>query len=135
VVVLGGGRPPSAMPSGVRLFDVAVAGRAGVFADCATTFDHEALAFAHPDMAFSLHSEGAAPQTPFSPGQGDLAEAADLGYDAVYVGTDHLDQGLKAAPLAFGPGRETCWLWPELPPGAFRQRRLAATVDTAGRAR
>lgn len=130
VVLLGDVSPPPRNLGPIRLLTAKTAGRAGVFPGPDAAFDREALAFAHPDMAFFVHDQAASVcQEPFQAAQGSLAEAADSGYDAVYVGSDQLSQGLAAAPLALGPGRETFWLWPELSPEAFRRRRVAAEVD------
>ena len=62
------------------------------------------------------------------PGPETLAEAADLGYAAVYAAETRRQEGLAAAPLVLGPGRETMWLWPGLTPRTFRRRLLAAGV-------
>lgn len=128
VVVLGDVRLPPASAGGLRCLTAGVAGRAGVFSGPDAAFDPEALAFAHPDMTFFVH--GPADALPsFAPVATGLAEAAELGYDAVYVGGDRLEAGLDAAPLALGPGRETFWFWPQLPPEVFRRRRVAAAVS------
>ena len=134
VVLLGDVRRLPGWPSAIRLFDLAVAGRAAVYADAQTAFDAEALAFAHPDLTFFLYGQDVPSLDRFcpGPGPGNLAEAAELGYDAVYAAPGQFAPGLAAAPLVLGPGRETCWLWPDLTPEAFRRRRLAAAVDVAG---
>ena len=89
------------------------------------------MAFAHPDMAFFIHGE-ACPELPgFAAGQGELAQAADGGYDVVYAAPRLLPLALCAAPLALGPGRETFWLWPRLTPHVLRRCRLGAAVAPA----
>jgi len=130
VVLLGHIPPPLGSLGRIRLLTAETTGRVGVFSGPDTAFDREALTFAHPDMAFFVHGQAATPcQEPFQAARGALSEATDLGYDAVYVGQDELSQGLAAAPLALGPGRETFWFWPELSPEAFRRRKVAAVVD------
>ncbi len=129
VVFLDGVSPPADV-AGLRLFSARVRGRAGIFPGPDAAFDREALAFAHPDLAFGVHGAADAPaEGPFQAAPGSLAAAGGLGYDAVYVGRDRLEQALDVAPLVLGPGRETFWLWPGLSPEAFRRRRVAAVVD------
>ncbi|MHC1789174.1 hypothetical protein [Solidesulfovibrio sp.] len=126
VVVLGGLRLPTAIPAAVEVYEARIARRAGVFAERDAAFDTDALDFAHPDMAFFQHG-GVCPDRPsWASGPGGLAEALPLGYDAVYAAPARVSEALAAAPLVLGPGRETFWLWPKLPPRIFRVRRLAA---------
>ena len=128
VVVLGELALPPRLPFDLTVFSARIAGRAGVFGPHEAGFDHEALAFAHPDMAFVRHG-GPCPDLPaWTAGPGGLAEAAGCGYDAVYVAPQPGLSDLAAAPLVLGPGRETFWLWPQLPCEAFRVRRLGAAV-------
>ena len=128
VVVLGDVPLPAKLPAALAVHTARIAGRAGVFDQDGTGFDADALTFAHPDMAFFAHS-GPCPELPsFAAGQGELAQAAACGYDAVYTTSERLPQALAVAPLALGPGRETFWLWPQLPPQVLRVRRLGAAV-------
>jgi len=130
VVVLGDVPLPPRLPQGIAVHTLRIAGRAGIF-DQDDRFDADALAFAHPDMAFFAHGGRCPELPPFAAGQGELAQAAANGYDAVYAAPQHLPQALTAAPLALGPGRETFWLWPQLPPELLRVRRLSAAVSAA----
>ncbi len=126
VVILGDLALPAGMPPSLDVRRAAVAGKSGVFGP---GFDAEALAFAHPDCTFHSH-EGFCPELPgWLPGQGSLSEAGQAGYDAVYVATSDALALAADAPLCLGPGREGFWLWPHLPPEAFRRRRFAAGVD------
>ena len=128
VVVLGEIALPPRLPLALAVHPARIAGRAGVFGPGETDFDLDALTFAHPDMAFVRH-DGPCPDLPaWTAGQGGLADAADYGYDAVYVAPQPGFSDLPAAPLVLGPGRETFWLWPHLPCEAFRVRRLGAAV-------
>ena len=128
LVVLGDVPLPARLPDNLCVHVARIAGRAGVFDQDDACFDADALAFAHPDMAFFTH-DGRCPERPsFVAGQGDLPQAAACRYDVVYAAPQHLPQALTVAPLALGPGRETFWLWPQLPPEVFRVRRLSAAV-------
>ncbi len=129
VVLLDGVDAPVKGADGLRLLPARVAGRSGLFAGAGATFDREALAFAHPDMRFFLHGDPGPVSPPFVAAPAYLAEAAGFGYDAVYAAPDGFDAARRAAPLVLGPGRETLWLWPQLPPDAFRRVRLTAAVE------
>jgi hypothetical protein len=121
VLLDGAPRPGRDPGASLRLLSATVAGRALVQDGPEGAFDREALRFAQPDLA--LDEAGAAPQASDA-----LVMGADSGYDAVYVGDGRLDAVPDEVPLVLGPGRESCWLWPQLPPEAFRRVRLAASV-------
>jgi hypothetical protein len=126
VVLLGDLPLPNGIAAGLDVRRAAVAGKAGVFGP---GFDAQALSFAHPDCTFYCH-DGPCPELPgWRPGQGSLAQAGLAGYDAVYVATRDALALPADAPLCLGPGREGFWLWPHLPPEAFRRRRFAVVVD------
>ena len=126
VVVLGDLPLPSGLPTSLDVRRAAVAGKAGVFG---SGFDAEALSFAHPDCTFFCH-EAPCPELPgWQAGQGSLSQAEQAGYDAVYVAPSDATTLAGDAPLCLGPGREGFWLWPHLPPEAFRRQRHAAVVD------
>ena len=128
VVVLGDVPLPAKLPAALAVHTARIAGRAGVFYQDGAGFDADALTFAHPDMAFFVHS-GSCPELPsFAAGQGDLAQAGACGYDVVYATPQQLPLALTVAPLALGPGWETFWLWSHLPPQVLRVRRLGAAV-------
>jgi hypothetical protein len=129
LVLLDGLAAPRDLPPALRIVRLRTAGTIGVFPEAGADFDWEALAFAQPDLTVRVHGGACPEQESFVAAQGTLAEAAQLGYDAVYVAEARLDAGLAAAPLALGPGRETLWLWPEISPRTFRRRRLAAGVQ------
>jgi hypothetical protein len=128
VVLLDGVATAPASSPGLLTLQARTAGRIGVFADPGADFDWEALAFAQPDLTVCVHGRPCPEGTPCLAVAGGLAEAAGLGYDAVYVAEAERDAGLEAAPLALSPGRETLWLWPGLSPRTFRRRRLGAGV-------
>ncbi|MFP5258559.1 MAG: hypothetical protein ACLGQH_06015 [Acidobacteriota bacterium] len=131
VMVLGDVSLPARLPAALDVHVARIAGRAGVFVQDDACFDADALAFAHPDMDFFVHG-GACPElSAFAAGQGELAQAADCGYDVVYAAPHLLPLALSVAPLALGPGRETFWLWPQLAPHVLRRRRLGAAVAFA----
>lgn len=126
VVVLGDLALPAGVAQSLDVRRAVVAGKAGVFG---SGFDAEALSFAHPDGTFYCH-DGPCPELPgWLPGQGSLSEAGHADYDAVYVATSNALTLAADAPLCLGPGREGFWLWPHLPPEAFRRRRFTAVVD------
>ena len=130
VVLLDGLAAPAVAPGGPALLSARVGGRAGVFPGPDADFDWEALAFAHPDLTFCVHGAPVPEAGPFVAGTGGLAEAAELGYDAVYAGEAGRTAALAAAPLVLGPGRESLWLWPGLAPETFRLRRFHARATS-----
>lgn len=130
VVVLDGLATPVTSASGPAIVSARVGGRVGVFPGPDADFDWDALAFAQPDLTVCVHGGSVPDRTSFVAADGTLAEAAALGYDAVYVGDVQGEAALAAAPLSLGPGRETLWLWPQLPPGMFRRQQLQARVTT-----
>ena len=126
LVILSDLALPVGIPAGLDVRRAAVAGKAGVFGP---GFDAQALSFAHPDATFYCH-DGPCPELPgWLPGQGNLSEAGQIGYDAVYVAASDALALAADAPLCLGPGREGFWLWPHLLPEAFRRQRFAAVVD------
>jgi len=130
VVLLDGAPfPNESLAAGLRLLSAKTSGRCGILCGPDDDLDHEALLFAQPDMAFGVHGRDGNCPAPFVPAPGGLAEAADCGYDALYVAREAVSRALGAAPLALAPGRETFWLWPQLTPDAFRRVATAAAVD------
>ena len=128
IVVLDGLAAPATGPTGPQVFHARVAGRVGIFPEADTPFDWDALAFAQPDLTLCVHGGSAPDQAPFVAAAGTLADAAGLGYDAVYVGDAKAEAALAVARLSLGPGRETLWLWPQLGPEVFRRRHWQARV-------
>ena len=126
VVLLGELILPAGISPGLDVRRAAVAGKAGVFGP---GFDAAALSFAHPDCTFYSHDGQCPERSGWQTGQGSLAEAGQAAYDAVYVAADEALALAADAPLCLGPGREGFWLWPHLPPEAFRRQRFAAVVD------
>lgn len=121
VLLDGVDRPARDPGDSLRFLTAKVAGRVLVADRATATFDREALAFAQPDLTLEP-----------APGPAALANGADSGYDALYCGEGPWEAVTGSAPLVLGPGRESCWLWPQLPPEAFRRVRLAASVIDQG---
>ena len=120
VLLDGAPRPALAACPGLVLHEAVTRGRALVADGPQERFDREALAFAQPDLA--LIDAASLPDDALD----CLAKGAISGYDAVYAGSGADPAFADAAPLRLGPGRETFWLWPQLPPEAFRRVRVAA---------
>lgn len=120
VLLDGAPRPALAACPGIVLHEATTRGRALVADGLKERLDREALAFAQPDLEF-VDAASLAGDAP-----GALAKDAISEYDAVYVGDGADPAFAEAASLRLGPGRETFWLWPQLPPGAFRRVRIAA---------
>ncbi|EFL53218.1 conserved hypothetical protein [Solidesulfovibrio fructosivorans JJ]] len=130
VVLLDGVAPP-AKPDDtgtLQSLTAKTSGRCGILCGPDDGLDREALRFAQPDMAFSVHSHDEHWGAPFAVAPGGLAEATECGYDALYVAPGDVRRALGAAPLVLAPGRETFWLWPRLSPDAFRRVATAAAV-------
>ena len=120
VLLDGAPRPALAACPGIVLHEAVTCGKALVSDSPQERLDREALAFAQPDLEFvdAASLPGDAPDA--------LAQGAVSGYDAVYAGSGADPAFAEAAPLCLGPGRESFWLWPQLPPEAFRRVRIAA---------
>lgn len=128
LVLLDGLAAPRDLPDAVLPRIARTTGRVGVFPEDGAAFDWDALAFAQPDLTKCVHAGACPDREGFTPAAGALAEAADLGYAAVYAAETRHEAGLAAAPLVLGPGRETVWLWPGLTPRTFRRRLLSVGV-------
>lgn len=120
VLLDGAPRPALAACPGIARHDAVTRGKALVADGPEGRLDREALAFAQPDLELvdAASLAGDAPAT--------LAKDAISEYDAVYVDDGADPAFAEAASLRLGPGRETFWLWPQLPPEAFRRVRIAA---------
>lgn len=85
--------------------------------------DVDLLAWAHPDMKLvSVNVENADPDD-FTGFSGCEAFAAFVGDPEV------IDLVPDSVPLMLGPGQEGCWIWPDLEPSFFLQRRLALVTE------
>ncbi len=49
----------------------------------------------------------------------------DATLHAIFCGAEEAGAWLGSAPLVLTPGQESCWLWPDLEPGFFRERRIS----------
>ncbi len=94
-----------------------------------STFDLEALAFVHPDIAFSVFGMKVPLPTDNFSYEGDAFESFIKAVgDVVYAPADRLDQALAKARLVLGPGQEGCWLWPDLHPVHFQHHSTSWTI-------
>ncbi|UZP68393.1 hypothetical protein N1030_05290 [Desulfovibrio mangrovi] len=91
--------------------------------------DEGLLSWAHPDLAcIRLDEERLAL---LREGEAELPFASDTqGPVLAFAGSsDCIDVVPDFIPLMIGPGQEGCWVWPELEPGFFMQRRLTLVTE------
>jgi len=92
------------------------------------TFDLEALAFIHPDIAFTVFgAEAELPGSNFSRAEGGFDEFLKLSSDVAYLPQDRMAAASGRVKLALGPGLEGSWLWPDLHSLHFQFRSAAWT--------
>lgn len=90
-------------------------GPLGVWRDSAEDLDLEALAFAQPDAAVEAWGAGRfLPGVHFRKKSGRFESFLKQGYPVVYVPAARREACLEAALAVFGPGTESCWIWPGL---------------------
>jgi hypothetical protein len=112
---------------------LAAVAEAGVWMEDAGDFDLAALRFAHPDLKVAVF--GPCPRLPdkgFSRRKGDIHKFSAGAFDAVYLPEERMAEYTGRAPLALGPGQETCWAWPGLSSEAFASPRLGWFTWCAG---
>lgn len=103
-------------------------GAAAVFLVDEAAFDLDALAFAHPDAAFTVFGADASLPAGFVRG-GDSSEAfLDAVRDVAFAPASLTGKALDRARLVLGPGQEGCWVWPGLHPEFFLFHRTAWTI-------
>jgi hypothetical protein len=91
-------------------------------AEDACEIDEELLAWAHPDLQIVRYD-------------GDNLEmvqqdaSGEGGFLALAGTPDLIDIVPDSIPLMLGPGQEGCWIWPELEPQFFMQRRLSLMTE------
>ena len=116
----GSGRLPVQSP----VFDPGVA----LFLDGPETFDLDALAFIHPDTAFTAFGADVPLPDGFVRGGEEFSAFLEEVGDAAFVPADRINDTLGHARLVLGPGQEGCWVWPELHPEFFLFHRTAWTI-------
>jgi hypothetical protein len=99
-----------------------------LFSDDREPFDLDALAFVHPDTAFTVFGADVLLPDGFVRGGGDFPAFLDAVRDVAFVPADRIGDTLDRARLVFGPGQEGCWVWPELHPEFFLFHRTAWTI-------
>lgn len=103
--------------------------QAAVWMDGDAPFDLEALAFAQPDMTFTVHGQDVSlPSAAFSRGGPDISGFLDSVREVAYTPASRVDEALDRARLVLGPGHEGCWLWPQLRPEHFQFHSTAWTI-------
>ncbi|OIQ48763.1 hypothetical protein BerOc1_03516 [Pseudodesulfovibrio hydrargyri] len=114
--------------SGLAVHTPAFDRTAALYLDDPNTFDLEALAFIHPDTAFTVFGADIPLPGGFVRGGKDFPAFLDAVRDVAFVPADRIGDALDRARLVFGPGQEGCWVWPELHPGFFLHHRTAWTI-------
>jgi hypothetical protein len=114
--------------SGLAVYAPAFDREAALFLDGPETFDLDALAFIHPDTAFTAFGADVSLPDGFVRGGEDFSAFLDAVRDVAFVPADRIGDTLDRARLVFGPGQEGCWVWPELHPGFFLFHRTAWTI-------
>jgi hypothetical protein len=99
-----------------------------LFSDDREPFDLDALAFTHPDIAFTAFGADVPLPDGFVRGGGDFPAFLNAVRDVAFVPADRIGDTLGRARLALGPGQEGCWVWPELHPDFFLFHRTAWTI-------
>lgn len=90
-------------------------GPLGVWRDKAADLDLEALAFAQPDAAVEVWGAGRSlPGMRLSKKNGTFESFLTQGYPVVWVPAARREACLDTALAVFGPGAESCWVWPDL---------------------
>jgi hypothetical protein len=114
--------------SGLAVYTPSFDRTAALFLDGPDTFDLEALAFIHPDTAFTAFGADVPLPGGFVRGGADFTAFLDAVRDVAFVPADRIGDALNRARLVFGPGQEGCWVWPELHPEFFLHHRTAWTI-------
>jgi hypothetical protein len=112
--------------AGARLWSAPGCAKAGIWSADGVAWDYQALAWAHPDVEFTvLGAATEALPAGFRAAEGGLEDLLAAGHDFLCLPPDLAPQGLESAALVVLPGCEGCWLWPDLSPGLFRSNRVA----------
>ncbi|MGE4422669.1 MAG: hypothetical protein AB7D39_10260 [Pseudodesulfovibrio sp.] len=99
-----------------------------LFLDDGETFDLDALAFIHPDTAFTAFGADVPLPDGFVRGDGGFSAFLDAVRDVAFVPADRANDTLGRARLVLAPGQEGCWVWPELHPEFFLFHCTAWTI-------
>jgi len=87
----------------------------------------DALAFAHPDVVFTVFGrESDLPTNQFSFGGTEFPDSTIS--DVVYADDSLHEEALEVANLVLGPGNEGCWIWSEITPELFQSHRISWTT-------
>lgn len=120
--------PETLAAAGLRVWRPRPLESCGVWCDGQTVWDWMALRASLPGQVIDIWGRperGSLPDDLFVRRRGDLDKFLTHGYQVVYGPAEALPLALERAELAFGPGYEGCWLWPDITPGLFASRRLA----------
>jgi hypothetical protein len=102
--------------------------KAVLYQDDLETFDLEALAFIHPDIAFTAFGANVSLPDGFVRGGEEFPAFLDAVRDVAFVPADRIGDALDRARLVLGPGQEGCWVWPELHPAFYLFHHTAWTI-------
>jgi hypothetical protein len=87
-------------------------------AEDACDIDEDLLSWAHPDLQIVRYD-----------GENLEMVQEEGGFLALAGTPDLVDIVPDSIPLMLGPGQEGCWVWPELEPQFFMQRRLSLMTE------
>ncbi|MCJ2163662.1 hypothetical protein [Pseudodesulfovibrio sp. S3] len=91
--------------------------------------DLDVLAFAHPDVAFTVYGANLPlPKGNFVYGGDNVQMFLEGIVDVAYAPVSLTEEALKSAKLVLGPGQEECWVWPDLHSEHFQLHRTALTL-------
>ncbi|WP_207262281.1 hypothetical protein [Desulfovibrio sp. Huiquan2017] len=121
---------PAACPerAGLAVYRPVFGRNAVLFLDDDATFDLDALAFIHPDTAFTVFGADVPLPDGFTRGGDSFSAFLDAVRDVAYAPADRVGETLDRARLVLGPGQEGCWVWPELQSDFFLFHRTAWTI-------
>ena len=101
---------------------------ATVWMDKGNPLDLEALAFIHPDIAFSVYGDDVElPGPNFTRVKGGFDDFLSASSDVAYLPRERMASA-GAVKLTLGPGLEGTWVWPDLHSLHFQFRRAAWTI-------
>ena len=88
--------------------------------------DLDALAFIHPDIAFSVYgAETELPGPNFTRAEGGFDDFLHASSDVAYLPRERMAAAAGMVKLALGPGLEGTWVWPDLHSLHFQFRSAA----------
>ncbi|WP_419787733.1 hypothetical protein [Pseudodesulfovibrio sp.] len=102
---------------------------ASVWMEEESPIDLDALAFMHPDIAFSVFGmQGQLPAENFAYVQGGFDVFLKTASDVAYLPKERMSSAAGHFKLMFGPGMEGCWIWPDLHSSFFQSYGTAWTL-------